>query len=416
MNKKRGLSKVVATLIIILLAMIAIGIVWVAVKNLIGTQVDIAEAEWEFFNERIEITRVRIDTGPDLNLGVTLKRFTGKLTVEIFNETEPEPVEVDIVSVVDLSGSMSFCDDVNTNCDTDSECNSVLGAFNYVVINGVPGCYGAPSDRLNNCAPICGGVVFDRLTPTREANRELVNTVLVDPEESDSRIGLVAYKSNIHVPGTIDLTESENTGALNNIIDSWEAGGGTCICCGINAASTILQSSPAEINKTIIVMSDGVATTECDSVQGTGDARADAIQAACDAKDAIANLTIHSVGAGTGVDETALESIATCGEGTYFPVADVSNLISVYEQIAGNIIKESTSRTHLNYIKIVFYNEESQSVSKEVPVPETLESKTTNFDLTGEIIGPIVKIEIYPVIISRGDEIVGPMLDFWEAK
>ena len=59
----RGLSTVVATLLIILLVLIAVGIVWVVMKNIITNQSEIADKQKDFFLESIRITNLKINNG-----------------------------------------------------------------------------------------------------------------------------------------------------------------------------------------------------------------------------------------------------------------------------------------------------------------------------------------------------------------
>jgi len=90
--------------------------------------------------------------------------------------------------------------------------------------------------------------------------------------------------------------------------------------------------------KSMIVMSDGQATRQC-SEQGTGSSTQDAIQAACDAYNNY-GITVHAVGFGSGADETTLQAIANCGNGSYY-YGDVENIIEIYQQIAEDIIEAS---------------------------------------------------------------------------
>lgn len=88
--------------------------------------------------------------------------------------------------------------------------------------------------------------------------------------------------------------------------------------------------------KAMIVMSDGEANEEC-LEQNTGNAKSDAIQAACDAYNNY-GITVHAVGFGTGADETTLQAIAMCGNGSYY-YSGLGDLSHIYQEIAENIIK-----------------------------------------------------------------------------
>lgn len=401
---KRGLSAVITTLIIILLVLVAVGILWVVVVNLISEKSEISEARAKFFYERVDIKKVQFDADDGLNVLVSLQKLTGSSTLESTEIITLLPLEVDVISVADLSGSMRACHDISDSC-----CNNILNGNNYA--GGI--CYGIHSDRIGDCTTQCGGTLVDGLTSTQVANKQLINILF--EKENNNQMGLVAYSKEVIGGFSSELTNNDE--ALKNIIDSWEPKRFTCICCGINDAINKLGSSPDDKMKTIIVMSDGEANRGC-TEQGTGDAKQDAIGAACDAYNTLTKLTIYSVGLGADVDHRTLGSIAKdCGDGQNFSANNLDELISVYETLAEQIIKNYESVHLFNFIKIVFYDE-SNSTFRNVPIPEVLETKNYNFNLSDDnLIAPVIKIEIYPVIISKsGKEIIGNSFDVWEKK
>lgn len=271
-------------------------------------------------------------------------------------------------------------------------------------------CYGIKKDKENICIQQCGGTWIDKLIPTQDANKNIIENIL---SSDKNRIGLVGYDSSIVSSASIDLTN--NIAQLNAKIDSWEAGGTTCICCGINEAATKLkQQSSVEKMKAIIVMSDGEANVLCPQ-QGTRDAKKDAIKAACDANSTLETLTIYSIGAGTDADEITLTSIAECGDGKYFSVEDTSKLVEIYQTVAQEIERKYRQAHQINYLLIMFYNETSSYKKSITDIPGALETKKYSFDLEGKLSGELQKIEIYPVIVtSSKKEIIGPVLDSWE--
>ncbi len=92
--------------------------------------------------------------------------------------------------------------------------------------------------------------------------------------------------------------------------------------------------------KSMIVMSDGNANGKC-SEQGTGNAKQDAIQAACDAFNNY-GIIVYAIGFGSGADETTLQAIADCGNGSYY-FSDIAEIVNIYEEIAEKIIEASYS-------------------------------------------------------------------------
>lgn len=104
-------------------------------------------------------------------------------------------------------------------------------------------------------------------------------------------------------------------------------------CTGFSECNTSIQKVQA-----MIVMSDGEANREC-SEQDTGNAKTDAIQAACDIYEDY-GITVHAVGFGSAADESTLQQIAQCGGGDYF-FGDVDEIVEIYEEVARTIIEAS---------------------------------------------------------------------------
>ena len=222
----------------------------------------------------------------------------------IFNQTR----EANVFSVTDLSGSMAatcsgggwWCCFSKGGCNTLSKCSS------------------------------CGGNWESKIDSAKDANKVFIDIVL---NNSEHRVGLVGYASSVLESNTHPL--SNNTASLKAEVNSWSAGGTTCICCGINnAVSKLLSQSDSEKFRSMVVMSDGEANVRC-SQQGTGNAKQDAIEAACDAYNDY-GIKVYSVGFGDDVDEATLQSISSCGKGSYY-YGDVDDLVDVYGEIAEEI-------------------------------------------------------------------------------
>jgi len=92
MENKRGLSAIVATLIIILLVLVAVGIIWVVVRNLLqegAEQVDISTKCMAVDVRAVSVATVAGEAG---NYSVTLRRTAGGeaiggVKISLFNET-----------------------------------------------------------------------------------------------------------------------------------------------------------------------------------------------------------------------------------------------------------------------------------------------------------------------------------------
>jgi len=130
----------------------------------------------------------------------------------------------DVVLITDASGSMLRCLNNNNGCSHDSEC---------------PG---------SKC----------RFTYAKTLDKRFIEMVL---NSSGNRVGLVTY--NYAATKNSDL--SSNEAALNGTVDAFASpGGGTCICCAIRMARTMLQQQSSDVRmKYIMVMTDGIANLRC---------------------------------------------------------------------------------------------------------------------------------------------------------
>ncbi len=149
-----------------------------------------------------------------------------------------------------------------------------------------------------------------------------------------SNLPVFATHTNI---GRIRFTTETST--ITYIIDDIKVYLNEDLCTNID---------PQNKTRSAIVMSDGQANAACgldpvpdhdNDADITNDPQDHAIEAACRAY-TIYNITTHAVGFGSGADQTTLQRIAQCGNGTY-NFGDVNNIVDIYKQIAENIIKTS---------------------------------------------------------------------------
>jgi hypothetical protein len=400
-KKSKGLSNIVATLLIVLISIVAIIIFWVVIRNIVINQSELAKIKNEFFSENIEIKKFNI-AGDFVNL--TLEKKGGLTTSNQDKEKieVKEVINMDIISVVDLSESMRICVGSSEEC-----CINTLGGY----WEGEDYCGGVDLISKNSCVSICGGTLDDKIAASQKGNRELTEFILTQSE--GSRIGLVGYGQDTAEFASIDLTN--NITNLNNKIDSWDIVPYTCICCGINEAIKKFQEdAPDNKMKKMIVMSDGEANIEC-AEQNTGDPSLDAIKAACDSNKTLDNLIIYTVGIGNRVDQETLMEIANCGGGKYFSAMNVSELIEAYTTIGEYFKTTYQTITNVNYLFVVFSNGTDSYTEKIDRIPGALEIKTYQINFTNKLGGEVTKIEIFPVIITdSGKEIIGPPSDIWE--
>ncbi len=399
MNKE-GISHLVVVLLMIVLAIAAILIIWSRVRIFIEEENELAEIKSRFFTENMDITNVQPDsTNPSL-LTATIKKTTGKIQLVSEELVESSILEIDLMSIVDLSGSM--------------KCSSF--SLGWDCFDDRPTCENLPPSG-------CGGQWLAPLNSLKNANNNLIST-LITPQ-NNNRMSIVSYSGDIF--NSTDITN--NAAQLSSLVNSWDEkilGSGTCICCGIiNATNKLLAQSPNDKPKIMVVMTDGEATLKCPLELGViGDLNSNgapndegdhAIKAACNANLLLNKLTIYSIGLGDSIDEETLKEIAKCGNGQYFS-ASVDDIIDKYNQIIQEIKKNYETIQIINYLKIVFYNETSSYVGEIKNLPEILETRNYEFNLEGKI-NNIKKVEIYPVIIAKsGKEIIGPVLDSFNVK
>ncbi|MDH3324242.1 MAG: VWA domain-containing protein [Candidatus Peregrinibacteria bacterium] len=218
--------------------------------------------------------------------------------------------DIDVFSVTDISGSMAagcsgtspwYCCWFSADCSTQEGCD------------------------------YCGGTYENKIQDAKDANNLFIDMIL---NTTNNKVGLDAYStsaldSNYH-PLSNDST------SLNSEVESWDADGYTCICCGVNkAVDGILADSNPEKFQSIVIMSDGDANIEC-SQQGTGNANQDAIQSACDAYEDH-GIKVYTIGFGADANVQTLTEMASCGGGSFYSTVD--DLEYIYEKIAAELIE-----------------------------------------------------------------------------
>ena len=253
-------------------------------------------------------------------------------------------MDADVISVTDLSGSMQGscsidCGESEETCEND--CGGTwIWFFGYYCSGGL-NCDSGES----TCENDCGGTWESPIQDAKDANKQFIDDVL---NRSGNRVGLVGYSGNAEEENYHTL--SEDNVSLKSEVDEWAAGGGTCICCGVNrGVREILDNSSGNKYRSLVVMSDGQATYYCgdyDDYTGSGTGgtsdqidREWAINSSCNAYENH-GITVHTVGFGSGADESTLQAMADCGNGNYY-FSDLDNLTDIYQAIAEDILEAS---------------------------------------------------------------------------
>ncbi len=232
-----------------------------------------------------------------------------RLGIESADYVSNNTRDIDVFSVTDISGSMlPSCSGTSPWwCCWFGDCSTEVG-----------------------CAG-CGGTLENKIQDAKDANNLFIDMIL---NATDNRVGLSAYASSAQDSNYHPL--SDDNVSLKSEVNSWNAGGGTCICCGVNkAVAGILADSTSDKFQSIVMMSDGYANGQC-SEQGTGSASQDAIQSACDAY-INHGIKVYTIGFGTGANVQTLTDMASCGNGSFYSAID--DLSSIYEEIATELIE-----------------------------------------------------------------------------
>lgn len=311
-----------------------------------------------------------------------------RLSVSVPNLTLEEG-SADVILITDTSGSMNWELD-STSLGVERACNDPL--INYT------------STR--------------RLSYAKCLDKDFIDIIL---NTRGNRVALVSYSYSAS-----NTSLSDNKTYLSSIVDGYTAGGATCVCCAERAARQILEDQSNETrDKFVIVMTDGIANMRCyqpdedrtscctrfycrwpacgidlDYVPSCGDYKDDvAITNAIDDSCKIntrTNATVHSIGFGPvsscDVSNNTLQSIANCGNGSYFASDNTTELKNIYTSLAEEILLQTfKNQTTLilgnvpsylfsdSYIEVNFTPQESSAFQEIATDVETNKFSSCNF-------------------------------------
>lgn len=171
-----------------------------------------------------------------------------------------------------------------------------------------------------------------KINDKKAADLNFVNTLLGN--NGNNTIGLVAYSTA--VVDSVPL--SSNATLLASRINAYQAGGTTCISCGIDEGIKIL-SSGSNTNRVMVLLSDGKANECMGGICTLEEARNEAIAKAQEAGSL--NITIHAIAYGYDADVPTMQQIASEGHGKYY-FADNLNISEIYGQLANDAVQSYT--------------------------------------------------------------------------
>jgi len=293
-------------------------------------------------------------------------------------------------------------------------------------------------------ADISGSMAsYNKIGELRDATRPFINSML---NHTGNKVGLVAYSRTVLDTVQEDHCHelSDDNNSLISTVNAWTYHSQTCICCGINKATEYLQNEEEGSYRVMIVMSDGQANIECTyGGWNIPQAEIDAINAARNAFENY-NITVHTIGFGADADAATLQAIAAAGNGSYY-FADVSELAEIYAELGEQLIipvehnqtvyNYTTETIYQNittvvyvprdnyYLKIVFYTEDFTYIQNknlsDLPGPAEEKEVTLSLDPSwGITTDDLTKIEIYAVIeTEEGIEMISDEpIAVWEPE
>jgi len=276
-----------------------------------------------------------------------------RLGTETFTETVGG--KADVILITDVSGSMNWRLDSNYN-GVNKDCDHV-------------------NENDTN-----------RISLAKCLDKEFAQIIL---NVSGNRVGLVAYSGR---PSAIPTSSSQmivsyhslssNSTSIIDQINSYTASGATGICGALRQAiKMLLDQSNSSRTRFIVLMTDGLANVQCSPTNENstigcipricpntgycvgggclystcGDwvsdrAVNDSINEGCRASNH--GITVYTIGFGPvsscPVSNYTLNEVARCGKGKYYSSSNITELMNIYRNIAGEIVSLSYETQRIN--------------------------------------------------------------------
>lgn len=194
-------------------------------------------------------------------------------------------------------------------------------------------------------APVCSNVATDsvviidksssmtgqKFTDAKNAAKLFVDQLATN---TNNRVALVSFSNNSATATNVTLTN--NFAQVKTAIDALTITGGTCIDCGVKKADAeIAAHGRAGIKKVGVLLTDGKG----DLVSGqTGSVTESVANAAATASVQAAftnhQMGFYTIGLGSDVNGTFLQSLATLSGGSYHASPTSAQLAQIYQEIS----------------------------------------------------------------------------------
>jgi YVTN family beta-propeller protein len=147
----------------------------------------------------------------------------------------------------------------------------------------------------------------------------------IDYMKNEDKAGVVSYSTDARYDYHLSTLTSDIKNSIKQKINSISAGGSTAIGSGLRYSLNDLLSYSGPNNRAILLLSDGN--------QNSGETPSSVIPDIKDNK-----IKVYTVGLGTAVDQNLLSNIASQTGGKYYSSPTDSQLIDIYNDIAGNVL------------------------------------------------------------------------------
>jgi hypothetical protein len=421
--KKKGISAVVATVMIILIVVVGVGIIWRVLTPFFEEMVSSESVKSEMLNERFSVSYVG---GSGKDLEVVINRGATKLTelsVENVTVTVNTVVAVptDIMLLMDLSGSMgpdyppidciksdtslnyqgSYCDSSQDACE--NPLGSCLGNYAGEICSNPIG-----SDKDDNCIKntvFCrGNCLGDPIYPIDVLNRsatEFVDNIMA--LNSDTKIALLGFAGSQLAGFRFPyLGFKSDADVLKSEINQWYANGGTPLYGGLQTAFDKYNGRTAE-NKLLIVLGDG------DVTDVANDEKYIVMEYAKNFP--LEGINVSTIGFGPAANTALFQGIAGNGSGLYYDSSEFNNLAERFDDIVGNteitrLVGEEISVPGV-FMDIAISAGGNSYVHRILrDLPGSNAGKKYTIDLTPLDpllnVEDVTKVEIYFIVVSEG--------------